>query len=312
LKKWNYEFDVPDTKKVRMIVHTDCKNEADDQFALAHHLMTPKFIIKGIIGGHFNINPQEWGEGNTARASVDEINKVLSLMGVSGEYRVAEGAGYPLKGEKTPMPSAGAELIIEEAMKEDSHPLYVAAQGGLTDIASAILMKPEITSRMTIIWIGGAQYPEGGFEFNLMQDIAAANVIMKSNVELWQIPMNVYKQMAVSLAELQKKVMPCGEIGNYLFRQMVEFNNKLAHIPHWPHGEMWGLGDSPTIGVLMEESEKTDVFDMMRAPTIAYKTMKYSFDNNNRSIRVYNQVNARLTLEDFFAKLSINFPPERP
>lgn len=118
--------------------------------------------------------------------------------------------------------------------------------------------------------------------------------------------------MAVSLAELQKKVMPCGEIGNYLFRQMVEFNNKLAHIPHWPHGEMWGLGDSPTIGVLMEESEKTDVFDMMRAPTIAYKTMKYSFDNNNRSIRVYNQVNARLTLEDFFAKLSINFPPERP
>ncbi len=33
MKKWNYEFDVPDTKKVRMIVHTDCKNEADDQFA---------------------------------------------------------------------------------------------------------------------------------------------------------------------------------------------------------------------------------------------------------------------------------------
>ena len=91
--------------------------------------MTPKFIIKGIIGGHFNINPQEWGEGNTARASVDEINKVLSLMGVSGEYRVAEGAGYPLKDEKTPMPSAGAELIIEEAMKEDSHPLICGGSG---------------------------------------------------------------------------------------------------------------------------------------------------------------------------------------
>mgnify|MGYP002508478966 CR=1 FL=1 len=69
MKKWNYEFDVSDTKKVRMIVHTDCKNEADDQFALAHHLMTPKFIIKGIIGGHFNINPQEWGEGNTANSN---------------------------------------------------------------------------------------------------------------------------------------------------------------------------------------------------------------------------------------------------
>ena len=113
MKKWNYEFDVPDTKKVRMIVHTDCKNEADDQFALAHHLMTPKLIIKGIIGGHFNINPQEWGEGNTAKASVDEINKVLSLMGGSGEYRVEEGAGYQLKNEETPQQSAGADLIIE-------------------------------------------------------------------------------------------------------------------------------------------------------------------------------------------------------
>lgn len=312
MKKWNYEFDVPDTKKVRMIVHTDCKNEADDQFALAHHLMTPKFIVKGIVGGHFNLNPQEWGEGNTAKASVDEINKVLSLMGVLGDYKVAEGAGYPLKDEKTPQPSKGAELIIEEAMKEDKHPLYVAAQGGLTDIASAIMMKPEIASRMTVIWIGGAQYPEGGFEFNLKQDIAAANVLMKSDVELWQIPMNVYKQVAVSLVELQQKVMPCGEIGSYLFHQMVEFNNKLASIPHWPHGETWGLGDSPTIGVLMEESEKTDVFDMMRAPTIAYKTMKYSFDNNNRSIRVYNQVNARLILEDFYSKLAVNYPPERP
>lgn len=54
MKKWNYIFDVPDGKKVRMIVDTDCKNEADDQFALAHHLMTPKFIVTGIIGAHFN------------------------------------------------------------------------------------------------------------------------------------------------------------------------------------------------------------------------------------------------------------------
>ena len=41
-RQWNYDFEVPEQKKIRMIVHTDCKNEADDQFALAHHLMTPK------------------------------------------------------------------------------------------------------------------------------------------------------------------------------------------------------------------------------------------------------------------------------
>lgn len=38
---WNYAYTVPENKKVRVIVHTDCKNEADDQYAVAHHLMTP-------------------------------------------------------------------------------------------------------------------------------------------------------------------------------------------------------------------------------------------------------------------------------
>ena len=39
-----YKFTVPENKRFRVIVDTDCKNEADDQFALAHHLMTPKSV----------------------------------------------------------------------------------------------------------------------------------------------------------------------------------------------------------------------------------------------------------------------------
>ena len=37
---------------------------------------------------------------------------------------------------------------------------------------------------------------------NLSNDIHAANVVMKSKVQLWQIPMPVYRMMAVSYAEL--------------------------------------------------------------------------------------------------------------
>lgn len=70
---WNYKYVVPENKKVRVIVHTDCKNEADDQFALAHHLMTPKFDVKGIVAGHFWKNPQTYGMEGTAKASYDEI-----------------------------------------------------------------------------------------------------------------------------------------------------------------------------------------------------------------------------------------------
>lgn len=306
MRSWNYDFDVPDQKKIRMLVYTDCKNEADDQFALAHHLMTPKFLVKGIIGGHFNMNPQEYGEGYTAAASVEEVHKVLKLMDLDDGYKVAKGSEFPLKDEETPAVSEGAQMIIEEAMKDDPHPLFIACQGAITDLASAILMKPEICSRMTAIWIGGGMYPEGGFEFNLKQDVAAANVVMKSSMPLWQVPIMVYKQMSVTLAELQLNVKPCGDLGKYLFEQMVEFNMKNADDAHWPHGEIWGLGDSPTIGVLLEESEKTDIFDEIEAPTI-HEDLSYSFEGHNRKIRVYKQLNTRTTLNDFFAKLKINF-----
>ena len=57
---WNYEFQVPEQKKIRYIVHTDCKNEADDQFTLAHILMTDMLDVRGIIAGHFD-------EGNHGR-----------------------------------------------------------------------------------------------------------------------------------------------------------------------------------------------------------------------------------------------------
>ena len=78
---WKYAYQVPENKKIRVIVHTDCKNEADDQFALAHHLMTPKFDVRGIVAGHFCKNPQEYGEENTAKASYDEVIRMMELMG---------------------------------------------------------------------------------------------------------------------------------------------------------------------------------------------------------------------------------------
>lgn len=307
MKKWKYDFEVPDQKKVRMIVHTDCKNEADDQFALAHHLMTPKFMVKGIIGGHFNGNLQGFEEKTTAKESVNEINKVLTLMDLLDVYPVFEGSQVPMENEETPLISQGVKFIIEEAMREDPHPLYIACQGAITDLASAILIEPKICKRMTAIWIGGGEYPLGGAEFNLMQDIAAANVVMKSDMPLWQIPINVYKQMSVSLSELQLYVEPHGEIGKYLFEQMVAYNMKCANQSHWPHGEIWGLGDSPTIGVLLEESEKTDIYEVLAAPCISYETMQYTYERKNREIRVYKKVNDRLTIQDFFAKLELNY-----
>ena len=85
----------------------------------------------------------------------------MELMGLKNQYPVKLGAPRALEDENTPIDSEGARFIIEEAMKEDKRPLYIACQGAITDVASALLMKPEIAERMTVIWIGGAGLSKG-------------------------------------------------------------------------------------------------------------------------------------------------------
>ena len=301
-----YDFRVPEKRQVRYIVHTDCKNEADDQYTLAHILMTPKMDVKGIIAGHFDGYHKT---GLTAKASYDEVLKVMDLMHVAGAYPVLMGAPTAMQDENTPIDSEGARFIIEEAMKDDPRPLFIGMQGSITDLASAILMKPEICSRMTAIWIGGGDYPTGGREFNLSQDICAANVVFKSSMPLWQVPISTYKQFGVSLAELQYKVKPHGKIGEYLFRQMIELNDKLGQLDMaWPHGELWGLGDEGVVAAIMEEQEKTDNYKEYPAPEIDYETMQYIHTGTHRPVRVYHRMDTRLDLEDLFCKLAIQFP----
>ena len=42
-------YQCPKEKQVRVIVDSDAKNEADDQFAIVHALLTPKFHVKDLL-----------------------------------------------------------------------------------------------------------------------------------------------------------------------------------------------------------------------------------------------------------------------
>ena len=102
-----YHFTVPEQKRIRMIVHTDCKNEADDQFAVVHHLLTPKFIVKGIVAAHFDRSEKMYGSGKTASASLEEVHKLLNLMDAE-EVPAFLGAEMPMPDEQTPAAGSSA------------------------------------------------------------------------------------------------------------------------------------------------------------------------------------------------------------
>lgn len=294
-------YSVPNEKRVRVIIDSDAANEVDDQYAIVHALLTPQFIIKGIVAAHFRDRVP-----HSMKKSYAEINRLLELSGFKGVVPAFRGAAKPLATETNAVPSAGADLIVREAMSDDPHPLYVLCFGPLTDVASAYLQHPEIAGRFTVVWSGGAAYPGGGWEYNLSSDPKAANVVFQSPIPLWQVPANVYSEVRVGTAELMLKVKPCGKIGDYLFENMMRFNEAKKDSKGWPRGEDWTLGDSPAISLLMNTNAHTDFFKMMPAPRFD-EHLKYVREPDARKIRVYTHVDGRVILADMFAKLQLNY-----
>lgn len=301
LSAQNLPYSVPEEKQVRVIVSTDAAAEVDDAFSIVHALLTPQFIVKGVVTAHFRDRVPR-----SMEKSYEEAVRVVDKCGLSGNISVYRGAAFPLSDECTPRKSEGTEFIIREALREDPRPLYVICGGPLTDIASAYLLNPRIADKLIVIWSGGGAYPNNAKEFNLHNDIHAVNAMFSSSIEFWQIPSNVYSLVRVGTAEIALKVRPCGEIGQYLFDSLIEFNQEKRNVKGWPRGEDWTLGDSPAVSLILNPNQHTDFYDMIPAPRIT-QDLKYEKNEKNRPIRVYNFVNGRVVLEDFFAKIQLAY-----
>jgi inosine-uridine nucleoside N-ribohydrolase len=235
--------------------------------------------------------------------SREEIDLLVRLLGMKDRVRVANGAPHALPDLYTPIDCPGSRLIIEEAVRDDDAPLFVAFLGPLTDMASALILEPSIADRdVTVIWIGGAPYGDAGAaykpEFNVSNDIVAANVVFSSTIKLWQVPMSTYVMMAVSYAELFEQVRPNGELGRYLVDQLVRFNREHSHSGRVL--EFRSLGDSPAVGLMLNQA--AGLWTERPAPGFYYDC-SYDFSKEYRTIRVYDTVDGRFILSDMLAKL---------
>lgn len=291
-------FSVHPEKRLRVIIDTDAACEADDPFAIVHALLSPKLIVRGILAEQFGTVRNH----DSTLESYCEIQTILHLMNLDTPCLM--GAKAAMISETEYEQNDASRFLIEEAMSEADEKLLVLCQGALTNVAIALQTEPQIASRMTVVWIGGraydASFPLDIREFNAGNDVLAANIVLGSGAEVWQIPMDVYASMRVSIAELQHKVRPCGAIGAHLFDQMVAYNQ--TNWAFWTAGETWSLGDSPVVGVALHPH--CGRYEMRPAPIIDEHT-RYIFDDTRPLIRVYTSIDSRFILEDMFAKLAL-------
>lgn len=286
-------FDVPEEKKLRVVIDTDAACEADDPFAIAHALMSPKLVVKGILA-------EQFGYPESTKKSYEEIQTLLDAMGLSVPTFLGEEGD--LKTTKNLSPSPAVRFLIEEAGKEEKK-LTVLCLGAATNVARAMRECPEIIDKLHVIFIGGQGLTSAKstfHEFNSGNDIEAANLLIGSGVKLWVLPSPVYGHIHIGLAEIQRRIYPCGKVGKHLFENMIAYSK--TKNAHWTPGESWTLGDSPAVAVALNENCGT--FVEVEAPEFNEDTT-WRFLSGRPIIRVYEYVDPRYVLEDFISKLTL-------
>ncbi len=212
--------------KVRMVLDTDTYNEIDDQFALVYALLSPERLsVEAIYAAPFH-NSRSTGPGDGMEKSYEEILRLLDFLGRSADGFVFRGSTEYLGVERQPQDNAAVRDLIDKALASPADdPLYVVAIGAITNVASALLLAPEIIEKIVVVWLGGhhLNWPHTR-EFNLAQDVPAAQVVLDSGVPLVLVPcMGVTSHLLTTLPELRATIGGSNPVGDYLCQIFKEY-----------------------------------------------------------------------------------------
>lgn len=300
--------------RARLIIDNDFGGDPDGLFQLAHHVLSPTMDVRGVIGSQHH-ESGFYGLPGSAEHGAAMAAELLGVMGLAGKVSVFTGAPAKLADPRTPNRSEAAELIVREAMREDTTaPLYIACGAGLTNLASAYLIEPRISSRVRLVWIGGPEHEglalpppgEKRIEYNLSIDPAAAQVVFNvSDIAIWQVPRDAYRQAMVSYSELVRRVKAEGPTGAYLMGRLDDLLKRAKK----SLGETYVLGDNPLVLLTALQSSwevdpASSSYVVRRAPRITDAGW-YEANPEGREIRVYTRLDTRLMFEDFYAKLAL-------
>jgi hypothetical protein len=281
----------------RVIVDNDFAGDRDGLVALAHQLLSP--ATRTVLVTTSALDRKLAGMAGLDADRCAQAGAVLAralLERLGQRHRPAVVAGAESFGAGDGQTGAAARAIVEEALRDDPLPLFLTCGGPLTNVAAALRLRPEIASRMTLVWIGGTSAAETGYEYNLSTDLAAARFVFEASaVPIWQIPAEEYRRFQVSVAELGETMGAISPLSRWLYEQYL-------HLPPFVHlGGTLTFGDSPLISAT--------AFDPAACPFTLRQAMRilddgrYSEPVAGRQVRMLHSLDPRLNLADFLALL---------
>ena len=284
-----------------VIIDTDAYNEVDDQFAIAYLIQSAnKLNVQAIYAAPF-CNNRAATPAEGMDKSYSEIMKILSLMHREDLYScVFRGSSDYLVNEQSPQISDAARHLAEYAMAYSAeNPLYVVCISAITDVASAMLLNPAIRDRIVIVWLGGhAVHWHTNNEFNLMQDVAAARVVLGCGVAVVLLPcIGVVSAFRTTEPELRQWIRGKNRLCDYLYDNVVEDAPKHNSLSCWSRA-IW---DVTAVAWLINGRFMSDL--LMPSPIPEYD-LHWAHNPRRHPIRYVYMVNRDAVFEDLFHKLA--------
>ena len=239
--------------------------------------------------------------------SYEEILIVYDKLGMDHGDKVFRGSDRYLGSYDTPVESdAVTHLIALARAATPDDPLYIVAIGAPTNIASALLLAPEIIRNIVVTWTAG--YPTTIMDkfqesFNMEQDMLASQLLFDSGVPMVYLPgFHVGAQLSLSLPEMETWVKGQGAMGDYLYELYTDN-------PHYPFqglddhfGRTWIIWDLINFAWLMQPGWVPSY--LIDAPYLTDDQKWIRKDTPRHLMREGLDINRNAIYRDFFARLA--------
>jgi len=291
------------TGPVDVVLDTDAYNEIDDQYAIAYMLRAgEKLNVKGICAAPFYNNKSSGPEDGMIK-SYNEIFKIVKLAGREDlNPMIYQGSTQYMSDEKTPVISDSAKFMADLAKEYTAEkPLYIVAIGAITNVASALLLNPDMKETTVIVWLGGhAHHMNNTAEFNMRQDIAATRVVFGCGVPVVQLPCGgIVDHFTVSRWELEYWLKGKNDLSEYLAQ------NTINEAESYAAGKPWTrvIWDVTAVAWLLNDNGRFMTEELRHSPIVSYDD-HYSFDYTRHFIKYVSSIKRDALFADLFDRLT--------
>jgi purine nucleosidase len=288
-----------------VVLTTDCGVEVDDQWALAHLLLSQEVDLRAVITTHAS------SIGFSSATSAKKAAEVIARVRPAGLLapRVVAGSDSPLRDVTSPRENPGVDMLLDLSRSfSASRRLVILTIGAGTDVASAILKDPSVVNRVSVVAMGFDDWPGGGDGFNVKNDPLAWQIILNSDVPVVLGSGAVTKRgLRLTRAEAGALMRSHGFVGEYMYSILDDWLTRQAPlVAQFVAPETWVIWDEVVVAYALGMARGNEVPRPQLQPDLSF-----SHPETSRKITWLTEIETDRFWRDFTKKIDARDHPRR-